>query len=173
MGTSDRSLWWQEGTEQAVLFSWAIPPPAVTGIPMPQIPANLNFHWQIALPARQEIQHSCECFRQHKLNIRLNPCLYSQADVLRCDRQVITHNIQYSSKFQLIAFKSNLVLQMTGSAALQKAAESLLRPDYFKDRGVYRKLQIAFLLWRIISVYPFLSSPAGDPQPRPYWSQEL
>lgn len=60
--------------------------------------------------------------------------------MLRCDRQVITRNIQYSSKFQLIGFKSNLVLQMTGSAVLQKAAESLLNPDYFKDREVYSKV---------------------------------
>lgn len=60
--------------------------------------------------------------------------------MLGCDRQVITHNIQHSSKLQLIGFKSNLVLQMTGSAALQKAAESLLSPDYFKDRGLEEAL---------------------------------
>lgn len=66
--------------------------------------------------------------------------LCSQADIFRCDRQVITCNIQYSFKFHLIGFESNLLLQMTSSAALQKTEVSLLRKDYFKGREVYRKL---------------------------------
>lgn len=66
--------------------------------------------------------------------------LCSQADTFRCDRWVITCNIQYSFKFHLIGFKSNLVLQMTSSAALQKTEESLLSKDYFKGREVYREL---------------------------------
>jgi len=59
--------------------------------------------------------------------------------MLRCDRQVITCNIQYSFKCHLIGFKSNLVLQMTSSAALGKTEESLLSKDYVKGREVYRE----------------------------------
>lgn len=66
--------------------------------------------------------------------------LCSQADIFRCDRQVITCNIQYSFKFHLIRFESNLVLQMTSSAALQKTEESLLSKDYFKGRGLQEAL---------------------------------
>lgn len=60
--------------------------------------------------------------------------------MFRCDKQVITCNMECSFKFHLIGFKSNLVLQMTSSAALQKTEESLLSKDYFKGREVYRKL---------------------------------
>jgi len=59
--------------------------------------------------------------------------------MFRCDRQVITCNIQYSFKCHLIGFKSNLVLQMTSSAALGKTEESLLSKDYVKGREVYRE----------------------------------
>lgn len=140
MGTSDRSLWWQEGiehTEQAVLFSWGNP--TSSSYRDPQASDSSKSHsactGKLSCQPGRRFTTPVNASDSTSLTSDFNPCLCSQADVLRCDRQVITHNIQYS-KFQLIGFKSNLVLQMTGSAALQKAAESLLSPDYFKDREV-------------------------------------
>lgn len=59
--------------------------------------------------------------------------------MFKCDRQVITCNILYSFTFHLTGFKSNLVLQMTSSAALQTTEESLLSKDYFKGREADRE----------------------------------